>query len=110
MVALYVKDTEEAAHADSAKTAGDTVQKTDWQAQKAEQARIRKLENTRKKAEERIEELEAEISDIDNECAKPEVATNSARLGELMTKQNACKKELEEQYEIWEEVSLELDG
>ena len=35
-----------------------TDKKADWQAQKAEQARIRKLENTLKKAEERIAELE----------------------------------------------------
>ena len=48
-----------------------TDKKADWQTQKAEQARIRKLENTLKKAEERIAELEDLIAGIDEECADP---------------------------------------
>ena len=58
-----------------------TDKKADWQTQKAEQARIRKLENTLKKAEERIAELEDLIAGIDEECADPANATNSAKLG-----------------------------
>ena len=64
-----------------------TDKKADWQAQKAEQARIRKLENTLKKAEERIAELEDLIAGIDEECADPANATNSAKLGELTGRQ-----------------------
>lgn len=85
-------------------------QKVDWQTQKAEQARIRKLENSLKKTEERIAELEALIEEIDEECAKPENAVNSAKLGELTAKQNAYREELEACYESWEELSLELDS
>lgn len=91
-------------------TAENQASKTDWQMQKAEQARIRKLGNSLKKAEERIAELEDLIAEIDGECAKPENATNSAKLGELTAKQNEYRRELEECYETWETVSMELEG
>lgn len=84
--------------------------KEDWQAKKAMQARLRKLENRLKKTEERIEELEALIAQIDEECMKPENATNSAKLGELTREQNGYRQELEQCYETWETLSVELDG
>lgn len=107
MMSLYVKKPE-------AKTASDetpvreTAQKVDWQTQKAEQARIRKIENSLKKTEERISELEGKIAEIDEECAKPEVAVNSAKLGELTKQQSEYREELDKQYEMWEELSLQL--
>ena len=107
MMSLYVKKPE-------AKTASDetpvreTAQKVDWQTQKAEQARIRKIENSLKKTEERISELEGKIAEIDEECAKPEVAVNSAKLGELTKQQSEYREELDRQYEMWEELSLQL--
>ncbi len=93
---------------DDAAGCGDT--RADWQRQKEEQARIRKLENRLKKTEERIAELEAESARLDTEFAKPENATNSARLNELSAAQEACRSELESCYEEWEHLSLELDG
>ena len=87
-----------------------TDKKADWQAQKADQARIRKLENTLKKAEERIAELEDLIAGIDGECADPANATNSAKLGELTGRQNEYRSELEKCYEEWEQVSMELES
>ena len=87
-----------------------TDKKADWQAQKAEQARIRKLENTLKKAEERIAELEDLIAGIDEECADPANATKSAKLGELTGRQNEYRSELEKCYEEWEQVSMELES
>lgn len=84
--------------------------KSDWQMQKAEQARIRKIENSLKKAEERIAELERMIEEIDEACTLPENATNSAKLNELSAKQEAYQKELEECYETWESLSLELES
>ena len=107
MMSLYVKKPE-------AKTASDetpvreTAQKVDWQTQKAEQARIRKIENSLKKTEERISELEGKIAEIDEECAKPEVAVNSAKLGELTRQQSEYREELDRQYGMWEELSLQL--
>lgn len=108
MVALYVKKPEAAAQAETSVT--ETAQKVDWQTQKAEQARIRKIENALKKAEEKIAELEDKIASIDAECAKPEVAVNSAKLGELTKQQSEYQEELDKQYEVWEELSMELDA
>ena len=108
MVSLYVKNIKED-KADAAQSK-NTEQKTDWQTQKAEQARIRKIENAQKKAEKEIEELEQKIAEIEAECVKPEVAVNSAKLGELTAKQSEYQTELEKQYELWEELSMELDS
>ena len=108
MVALYVKKPETAAQAET--SVKETAQKVDWQTQKAEQARIRKIENALKKAEEKIAELEDKIASIDAECAKPEVAVNSAKLGELTKQQSEYQEELDKQYEVWEEFSMELDA
>lgn len=84
--------------------------KMDWQMQKAEQARIRKIENQLKKTEERIAELEAWIEQIDEEFALPENASNSAKLNELSARQNAYREELEGCYESWETLSMELEN
>lgn len=84
--------------------------KVDWQSQKAEQARIRKIENSLKRTEEQIERLEAQIAEIDEQFALPENAVNSAKLNELSAKQSACRAELEKCYEQWEELSMELDS
>ena len=108
MVALYVKKPEDEAQTEA--SVKETAQKVDWQTQKAEQARIRKIENALKKTEEKIAELEDEIASIDAECAKPEVAVNSAKLGELTKQQSEYQEELEKQYEVWEELSMELDA
>lgn len=86
------------------------VAKADWQATKAEQARIRKLENSQKKTEEEIARLEEEIAHMDEEFAKPENATNSAKLNELSARQTLYKEELEKCYEKWEELAIELEG
>lgn len=88
----------------------DTAIRNDWQAQKAEQARIRKLENGLRKTEERIAKLEEMIAAIDAKCIQPEIATNSAKLGELVLQQSEYKEELEVCYETWEELSMELDS
>lgn len=108
MVALYVKKPEDEAQTEA--SVKETAQKVDWQTQKAEQARIRKIENALKKAEEKIAELEEKITSIDAECAKPEVAVNSAKLGELTKQQSEYQEELEKQYEVWEALSMELDA
>ena len=100
----FVKKPEEAAQT----VEKDSEQKTDWKAQKAKQAQIRKIENALKKAENEIAFLEGEIEQIDTECAKPENATNSAKLGELTTKQNQYKERLETLYEEWENLSMQL--
>ena len=107
---IYVKNqTETASDAATSDSAATPDTKADWQTQKAEQARIRKLENSLKKTEEQIAALEDEIAAIDEECQKPETATNSAKLNELSAKQEQCKEKLEQCYEEWERLSMELE-
>lgn len=109
---IYVNANRSKETEDQAVAQEDTVPDTkeDWQAKKAMQARLRKLENSLKKTEGRIEELEALIAQIDEECMKPENATNSAKLGELTREQSEYRQELEQCYETWETLSVELDG
>lgn len=88
---------------------GGTSTKADWQTRKAAQAKLRRLENSLKKTEARIAELEARIAQIDAECAKPENAVNSVKLGELTGEQVECQRELDACYETWETLSIELE-
>ncbi|MCD7980917.1 MAG: ABC-F type ribosomal protection protein [Clostridiales bacterium] len=81
--------------------------KTDWKAMKAEQARLRKRQNQIQRLEDEIAELEARTAEIDEEFAKPEVATNSARLRELHTERTGLAGKLEELYTEWEELCSE---
>lgn len=104
LTAKYVKPTVE----EQVENVAESEKKKDWQTQKAEQAKLRKIENSLKKVEEEIASLEEEIEQIELECAKPENATNSAKLGELTKKQNEDREKLEKLYENWEELSIQL--
>ena len=72
---------------------------------KEEQARLRKKENDLKKTEALIEELETRDSKIDEEMAKPEVATNVAECVRLSKEKAEIAQKLEELYEKWEELA-----
>ena len=76
--------------------------KDDYKKQKEEQARLRKKENDIKKTEQKIEQTEAAIAEIDEEFLKPEFATNSAKLGELSKKREELETTLSALYETWE--------
>ena len=65
----------------------------------------KKLFNDLKKCEERIAQLEAKAQELDAEMAKPEVATNVARLQEIAREKAAIEEELNPLYEKWEELS-----
>ena len=83
----------------------DSESKVDWKQQKEEQARLRKRENDLKKCEERIEKLENRKQELDEEMAKPDVATNVARLQEISKEQEGIEAELSGLYEMWEELA-----
>lgn len=80
----------------------ESSNKLDWKQQKEEQARIRKIENERKRTEEKIEELEAHIGELEEDFSKEEIATNSAKLQEVHEEYAKCQQELEALYEKWE--------
>ncbi|MBE5942371.1 MAG: ABC-F family ATP-binding cassette domain-containing protein [Lachnospiraceae bacterium] len=85
----------------------ETETKKDWKRSKEEQAKERKRQNDIKKTEARIEELEQLLSDLNDEMSLPEYATNSAKLNEIAEKQAVANDELEQLYELWEELSEE---
>lgn len=86
-------------------SAVDTESKADWKQQKEEQARLRKRENDLKKCEERIAKLENRKQELDAETEKPDVAVNVARLQEISKEQEKLDAELNELYEMWEELA-----
>lgn len=88
-----------------AKTEEPSAQKLDWKQQKESQALLRKRENDLKKCEARIEALETRNAALDEEMAKPEIATNSAKLQEIASEKATIETELEELYARWEELS-----
>ena len=79
--------------------------KQDWQQKKEEQARIRKRENDLKKTEKAIEDLESRDKEIDEELAKPEIATDPSKCIPLSTEKAEIAGKLEELYEKWEELA-----
>lgn len=82
-----------------------SAQKLDWKQQKENQALIRKRENDLKKCEEKIEALETQRAALDDEMAKPEIATNSAKLQEIAGEKERITAELEALYARWEALS-----
>ncbi|MBD5396240.1 MAG: ATP-binding cassette domain-containing protein [Lachnospiraceae bacterium] len=82
-----------------------TESKLDWQAKKKQQAQIRKKENDLKKCEEKIALLEAQLSEIEKEMQKPEIATNVSKLQELTQDQSSLHAELSDLYELWENLA-----
>lgn len=87
------------------KAEAPSTQKLDWKQQKETQALLRKKENDLKKCEEKIEMLETKNAALDDEMAKPEIATNSAKLQEIAKEKAAVEAELETLYAKWEELS-----
>ena len=83
----------------------DAEGRTDWKAQKDEQAKARKLKNKLRKVEEEIEALEEKLEKIEAEFLNPEIATNSAKLAELHSEQVSIQERLDVLYEEWESLA-----
>lgn len=83
----------------------ETVSKNDWKKQKEEQAQQRKKENAIKKLEEEITLCEEKIQQLDNELSKPEIATNASRATELFNEKQEFDEKLLLLYEKWEEIN-----
>ena len=79
----------------------------DWANQKELSAKRRKWQNALQKAEEKIAKLEERKEELT--ASMEEVGSDVGRLMEIHKEQEAIEKELEEQYAIWEESSLELE-
>lgn len=82
-----------------------TGNKLNWQQQKEEQARLRKIENELKKTEAEIEQLETRNAEIDSQLQDPANGTNIQLLQELSKEHEANGNRLEELMEQWEALS-----
>ena len=80
----------------------------DWESQKELSAKRRKWQNALQKAEEKIAKLEERKEELT--ASMEEVGSDVGRLMEIHREQEAIEKELEEQFAIWEESSLELEN
>lgn len=78
--------------------------KSDWKAQKEEQARIRKQQNDLKKTEDEIARLEASNDELTEELSNPEIATDVGKLNEIQKKMDKNNEELSVLYEKWEHL------
>jgi ATP-binding cassette subfamily F protein 3 len=107
LTAIYVKSSVEAPQET---ISSPKEEKLNWEEMKRKQAAARKLENTLRKVEDEIAEKEALLEMLEAECAKPETATNSAKLNEIHEKMTAASERLRELYEQWEELSMEIDS
>ena len=80
----------------------------DWESQKELSAKRRKWQNALQKAEEKIAKLEERKEELT--ASMEGVGSDVGRLMKIHREQEAIDKELEEQYAIWEESSLELEN
>ena len=83
----------------------ETASATDWKAQKAQAAELRKKENALKKCEEEIARLETELEDTDSQLSDTSNGNNVALLQELTKKREEISGKLEKLYEEWETLA-----
>lgn len=107
LTAIYVKNNEETLPETGT---APKEEKLNWEEMKRKQAAARKLENTLRKVEDEIAEKEQLLETLEAECAKPETATNSAKLNEIHEKMTIASERLGQLYEQWEELSMEIDS
>ena len=74
----------------------------DWKSQKAAQAKNRKKQNDIKKIEDRLTALEEKINNINEQISLPENASSSFKLNELSKELEAAEAELGRAFEEWE--------
>lgn len=81
----------------------------DWAQQKEQQAVLRRAQNGLKRAEEEIERLESRNTELQEDMARQEIASDIGRLMELHREQERNDTRLSELYEEWERLSEELN-
>ncbi|MCI8307622.1 MAG: ABC-F type ribosomal protection protein [Lachnospiraceae bacterium] len=82
----------------------------DWQKQKEEKARIKKIQNRIVQCENKISELESLIAGIDETIALPENMSNSGLLNSLTNDRDRYETQLETELNEWEKLSEQLEA
>ena len=86
-------------------TPSETAGKLDYQAQKAEAARKRKIENDLKKCESEITTLEDKKAVLEEKMNDISIATNSVKLQEVVKELTEISDKLDLLYEEWENLA-----
>ena len=81
--------------------------KADWKAQKEEQARLRKQQQRLAACEKTIEETENKIQEIDEQLSLPKTGTDLPLCQKLSSERAELQAALDQLYEEWEVLSLE---
>lgn len=97
------------AEAETTPAASQNKGKLSYQEQKARDSQKRKLERAVSDAEAKIEKLEAEEKEIQNEMANPDIAASFEKLGPLQEKLSAVQKQLDQANNDWENALDALD-
>ncbi|HOQ02013.1 MAG TPA: ABC-F family ATP-binding cassette domain-containing protein [Acetivibrio clariflavus] len=79
-------------------------------ATKEEKARRRKLEKQYAETENEIQRLENSIEEIKAEMQSEDILSDHVKLNELHNKQLEMEKRLEELYELWESLAMQIDA
>lgn len=82
--------------------------KSDWHKTKEEKANIRKQQKRFEFVESEIERIECRISEIDKLMAEPEIFSDHIKCGELHNEGEKLKKDLNDYYNEWAELSETL--
>ncbi|GFI61946.1 putative ABC transporter ATP-binding protein YbiT [Clostridiales bacterium] len=80
--------------------------KSDWLAQKEEQAKERKKANELKRIEAEIEKSETRIKSLDSQLFDPDISSDSGKVKELFDEKTTIEEKLAELYEKWELLTL----
>ncbi|MBP5299659.1 MAG: ABC transporter ATP-binding protein, partial [Lachnospiraceae bacterium] len=86
-------------------SASDNAGKLDYQAQKSEAARKRKIENDLKKCEAEIASLEDKKAVLEEKMNDVSIATNSVKLQEVVKELTEISDKLDLLYEEWENLA-----
>ncbi|MEN2773500.1 ABC-F family ATP-binding cassette domain-containing protein [Acetivibrio clariflavus] len=79
-------------------------------ATKEEKARRRKLEKQYAETENEIQRLESSIENIKAEMQSEDILSDHVKLNELHNKQLEMEKRLEELYELWETLAMQIEA
>lgn len=80
----------------------------DYETQKRRQANIKNLTKKLSQAEEKIEQAESELSQIKDEITL--AGADYERVKELFEKSEKCEEELNNLYELWNSLSIDLEN
>lgn len=83
----------------------ESASKSDWQAMKDEQARLRKRENDIKRCEKEIEGLEAKKSELEARLLSPDISGDYNKLNEITKELDSLSVTLNSLYDKWELLS-----